>query len=1530
MACKTIDNVHSTLLEKGLIDSKFNIIGNTEDVFPYIDSLNQYGKEKYGVKEDLISTRTIPARLGRSATVKVFYNQEVGQQIDKIKDSPDLYSSKINTEDEYLNSGATKEDFFEDLQDKFGNEEIPLGDNYGEFLKYKLEVLSKKEHEISLLRAKLSSATPSFKVKLLKEIGKIEKDINFIQEQVSKLEKYEVEYMFHAIKEDLDQIEQIFKSKDNSNYLEIKKKLEFYDTFLVGKNSEYSAESLQDYVELTDEFNALVVKAKMLSDKYPEYMASTTVEQLQEQELVQETMENSGKSINELITSTQDITSFDSYLMGLSNTAFSSDNILPQYLQIQMHKALINHTNVSSKLIDILNQVEKETGLYNPDWIYNKDKNGNKDNTIIDSYTDTWFNATKTFRTLIYQYKVSNVKNKHAAHLAVTQWLKDNTFMIDFSKIPKIREIYRNNPKYSKYFDSNFTDEQAETWENEMRKQYGFRYDELIENLILSLERFENISNDTTYSEVYKNRYNVWEVLQNIKNGVRDYHHIKLGDNKISFYSDFYSLPFLPKEANERRQITNKLGQRVPPPDFYNQDFRNTVLNNADNTKYYDAVRNIVKYNNDTYSTNIYTNGRYSFPRVRKEMLQSLGDSLKEIRGGNFKELYSVGKEVLNNWQAMFYEKGFSYETEGKVNSNYRDTYKKEVKEREQGYIIQGLSKEDAYKKAIIETDKNYSEDFSRDIKAISQMASLHNARVEMAPMAESVVEAYKHFNPEMKNGLGRLEYYVNHIIYNRTGKYRNSGKWEGEKINPKIQHFLDIINGVSKGKLAKYKGKLLSDSEKELFSMYKDVIEKGIIPKEISINERIGDSHFKLSKTEKLHTIQGKVATEEEWNKEFEKFIKAKVEDMGLDLNVAGLVDGILKTVIYKALAINPISGIFNRNEGLNSAYIMDATGLYWTPNNLQSAKEMMAFYNSRKIWSKYKKNAPIRKGAKQMSIFEQLIKRMPSVLQDRKDELQRNANENKFSLEDMDIFWLAVQSAESKNQGSIMLSMMMDYKLKDSNGNEVPMIDKHTKEFTAFDLDSKGHIVAKPGFEQYLDNITNFEDLIINMSVAISRSQGNYSQNDIMRAKGAIWGKVLTNMITWLPEHLAQRWGTSKQIDLYRKGEITQGRYVAAAQGNTINTGFMVGLGGLGISYGMLGMAGLIGGGIISAVVATKYLAKIASTNTVKRDANYIKEFTQMLLSLGIEYLNYPSHLLSSIPGMRKLKFFKNANPLSNNTMTEAQQNSMRAMTRELAIMLFWLSVKMAIMALYKGIGGDDDDEKSDRRMRYYFLQNQLSRSITTLESFMNPYAFVKDNARNIFLSELTDIFKLAHSVLTFDWEGIKDNSTAPIPIPSMVDKTVRNLIGNRENSIIQDKIDYSSMVDFEKIPSPLHWTSTLTKDFFTDGEYSNKKEYRDAREKVREKIKEEVMEEYGEDKDLVKTITDLRVKELIGNKYEDLSYEDATESIESGEIMKDPKIKKKSTKQSRLKSLEESLEEQGITPTEVRKIVSKESNR
>ena len=38
--CTVIQNIATTLQNKGLIDDKFNIIGNTVDVFPYIDKLN--------------------------------------------------------------------------------------------------------------------------------------------------------------------------------------------------------------------------------------------------------------------------------------------------------------------------------------------------------------------------------------------------------------------------------------------------------------------------------------------------------------------------------------------------------------------------------------------------------------------------------------------------------------------------------------------------------------------------------------------------------------------------------------------------------------------------------------------------------------------------------------------------------------------------------------------------------------------------------------------------------------------------------------------------------------------------------------------------------------------------------------------------------------------------------------------------------------------------------------------------------------------------------------------------------------------------------------------------------------------------------------------------------------------------------------------------------------------------------------------------------------------------------------------------
>ena len=842
------------------------------------------------------------------------------------------------------------------------------------------------------------------------------------------------------------------------------------------------------------------------------------------------------------------------------------------------------------------------------------------------------------------------------------------------------------------------------------------------------------------------------------------------------------------------------------------------------------------------------------------------------------------------------------------------------------------MSESEAFLKAKQELIEDYSQDLSRDLKAVSQMAALHNAREEVGPVAKATLNMYKDLTDangkERKNAINKLEYYVDHIIFNNVNKYRNSGKFEGKSWNPGLKGILTALDGVTNGKITTKSANFLSEGEQKIFEGFKEVLETGQIPKSVSINE-LG---FKLTKREVTDTEgnnfivyedQNEKTTQEEFDKKFREYLEAKIESLGLDLNLAGVVDGGLKTIILKSLALAPVPGIFNRIEGMNSGYIMDATGKYWSVGNMDVAKNMMSFWNTRRLPIKMLQNLGKKEKVDQMKVFEELTKRMPGVLQDRKDELQRNANENKFSLEDVDAFVLAVGNPERKNQGGIMLSMMMDFKITDSTGNEMPLLDKDTQTFNGFEMNSEGRLITKPGFE-HLEDMFNFEDLIVNMSVAISRSQGNYSGNDIMMAKRSIWGKAATMFLTWLPEHLNQRFGSSQQVDLYSRNINPQGRYISALKANKLNTLTLLGAGGLGISYGLLGMAGLVGGGIISAIVFKKYLSKYMNADEagVKRDINHIQEFIQMLMSVGIEFMNYPSHVLSTIPGMSKLKIQNKA--FENTTMSEEQRNSMRAMTRELAIMLSWLSVKMMVMALYNGIGGDDDDEKSPRRMRYYFLQNQLSRSITTLSGFMNPYAFAKDQSRNAFLSHLTDTFKLVYSVGTFDWQGIKDNATAPIPIPLSIDRTVRNLVGNRQNSLIQDKMDYASQVDFNKIPAPLRWTTELTKDVFTDGEYSAKKEYNKARTEVRDKIKEEVIEQYGEDKEVVKKITDLRMKDKVGSKYKDLSYENATQTIEEEGIMQDPN--KKATQTDR-KAFKEKLKEQGLSNSEIAEVMREE---
>ena len=94
MACSVRETITRELRNNNFIDSKNNIIGDTSQVFPYIDSVNQFAKDNFGVTEDVLVTKSITNTAG--ARVKVRFNTNVVEQIDTNRENNILNSRYLD------------------------------------------------------------------------------------------------------------------------------------------------------------------------------------------------------------------------------------------------------------------------------------------------------------------------------------------------------------------------------------------------------------------------------------------------------------------------------------------------------------------------------------------------------------------------------------------------------------------------------------------------------------------------------------------------------------------------------------------------------------------------------------------------------------------------------------------------------------------------------------------------------------------------------------------------------------------------------------------------------------------------------------------------------------------------------------------------------------------------------------------------------------------------------------------------------------------------------------------------------------------------------------------------------------------------------------------------------------------------------------------------------------------------------------------------------------------------------------------
>jgi hypothetical protein len=1476
---------------------------------------DKYKSEKYGSIVSIQQPKDGMV-ISISSTNKLI--DALNQQYDGQRNIPDMYFYSRENEN-------TQQDF------KYTE---PIGDNYVELVNWKKEELENTEKKIHNQKVSLKTQDTTHNRNVLKELEQKEQKL---KNQLTALSENKIDFMFHAIYEDLADMKAALESSSLHNIEEIRNRIKFYENFsksLGDYREEYDkiAGIIKDFVDSYDRLRIEKVKNTLEND----ISIQNTLKELNkdknlkiqfDKKLIENELDEEGNpkyedfEIEDLLVAVSDISSIDRNFLGIISST-TGDTVLPQFLMKEFRETLFKKQHAVRQLIDELDSFVAKTGIKDRDFLFSKDKSGKLDGFLVDVFTNKWFKQYTNLYNKVKIFSSSTKLIKPKSYIQVKNWFDSHTHVIDFTRLNIVKEIYGENSEYKKYFTH--SEKNMNKYEENIKKQLGPRYNNVIEKLLNKLEKLEEFKRDNVGNNFYEKNLaqrNLWELLnkwKNKDNSPISYTYTDKNGNKVGsreYFSNFFDIPILPVS-----QIRDEHTNEIIESEYYNKDF-DKVKENENYSKLWDIYKRMSEYIDTRYELN--NSDKISYPKAEAEYAERLNENWSKLKkGGNkWKTFKSIMSESLHEYKGFFYEKGVHKDYSGAVNPNYYDKSKIEINEKTRVYQLKGYSYKDAKAKATGEILSTYSTDLDRNFKALLLEAALHDTRLTVEPIAKAILERHKNLNTidgkTRENSIKRLEYFIEKIVLNQSVKERGTNSIAGKNLSEDsmLNKFLSYIQKIPvlKNFLQKQSTRFLSDKEKELLEHFKEL--KG---KPFSLeNFKLSDGDYKLQvltteeeegKKETDYVINGEIVSKEKFEKKYQEYIDYKIKETGLDLNLAGLIDGILKTIILKGLGINPISGVFNRVEGMHTVMIMDMTGEYWTPGNADIAKEFLAFANTMNMSERFVKGKD-KQRKKQLEIFQKFLSKL-DVLQNKKDELQKSTEDSK----DL-VGWIykwSVDDPEFKNQGSVILSVLMDEVIKDNNGVEYKLFDKETQSFTPFEINNDVLTIKENFKNSFKLDSEQMSRLVTKLESTVSHSQGNYNTYDIIMIKKHWWGRALMLFRTWFPEHIKQRWGVSNSdgelnINLSHNKQVRNGRFIEgykASKGSFITYTAAA----LGISYAGYGLIGLAGVGIVGAYVYTKFLKKISSNDTIKKDSNSILEISQFLHSTLIESLNYPSRLLSSIPRVKNLRIDTTKNNFGdaykNSTMSEREIQSLRAMSRELAIMVTSLTLKLAIGAL---TWDDDDDKDSPQRKRYNFIQNQLSRSITTLNSWSDPNALVTDNQRIGVISYLGNLMGLINNlIINPDMDKAKKSFWDATPIPRMITKNVQGNMPWEDNMDFDDK---SSMGSY--MPNPLKWVSESIKNFNSTDESKAKKEYSQYRKDLRTKLEEEYMDTTNGDKSKLKAIVDAQMLEQLGKKDKEESYVDVINKIkETGQL---------NTRDSR-EDIVNKLKEEGMSNDEI----------
>lgn len=1394
-------------------------------------------------------------------------------------------------------------------------------DNFLEYVEYLSNVKNKIKSKINYLNVKLKNSKEE-NSQDWKKLIKLQNQLSIVNSQEERLKQDPVKYIYGVMDEELGEILDYLEDTENTeDAYDIKEKIDFYEKFFTN----LSVSEGIDYSDLHHKF----FNIKRI---YAESNKNKIIQIIKNDPAIQETL----KSVNEKDSSTgtsyaertlgreavledlldvgKDVDLFISQLVDIKYSR-GGDGIIPQLIRrIFRNNVLMSREKVQG-LIDRLNKLSEQYPQIGRSWLFQTFEDGSRTGNLIDKYTTKWYDAHREFMELGDKMKSANrgsKTNKRNIFMQNIRWIRKNAVVLNIYKIPEIYAIYGSGP-YAERFK--YSEKEMEEYSEELKRTLGLKYDSFVKSLMSELrghdERSLNIQGK--YAERYLAEDNLWDFIYKFHN--KDYtpnEYILSSRNTQGsvYFSNFEALPIVPKKESTTVHKTpdGEEFHEVAETGFYDPKF-DEVEKDSVKAEFWKLFAEMSETINSIYN---YQNQGLSYPKIEEAYIDGLVKSWKMFKKGKIlKGAYNAAMITAGEFKSWYYEKG-SNKNDKNIIKNYSDSSKAQIKELTKIYIKKGYTEKEAHQKATSEIVSTYSDDIDTLFKAVLAEAAIHDARVKSEPIIQVLRDDFVNKSSDnegsidRKKSVERLDAWINKVVYNNIEKERGKGNIESKDLSKEsligefIEKLANFINGKTSkngwlnklgNKISNFP-KLYTKAEKILLEEYRNMSEKGVDPSvNIHINEKVGDKLFQFSQTivkgSTVYVIGENTVSKEDFEKMYQQYLDARINSLGLETSFTGIIDGILKTIIFKGLALAPISGFFNRIEGMHNIMIKDLTGEFWTVGNADIAKMELAFANAITLSPDKIVDKVAKRKVDNVKILVDFLSRY-DILQDRKNELQKNTSDSKYSLRKLNLYKWAVELPEFKNQSTVALSVMMDSTILDDEGNEHKFFNSETEEFSALKYEN-GNIVLREGFKNFKFDSNENLDMTEKISHAISATQGEYDTYSNIMFKNRYYGRAIMLFKTWLPMQIISRLGSNNpgelNANIVTKGEMHEGYFVRAYKASP--TSFMLYvLSGLGISFGLFGLMSTAGLGIISAI-AFKFFLKDVKTK-VPSAATAALDTATFLKSTIIETLGYPirvsSSLWSSNETLKRMALKLNNSSFSRNSkMTEKDKGAIRALSRDLAIQLSFLLVKLMIAALDYD---DDDDEKSPKRMRYNFYQNQLSKSINALTIYSQPTNLINEVSNLAILRTLNDAHDLLY-LLIADWDEEDHNTKLGkvfmknLPIPSTISK-----LGSGQ-MIWEDATNYDTKSTMKYTPATMKWVHKFAKNHSTEGQYTAGSNYTKFRKKLRNEIKDNYMDVSGGDKRILKIISDQILKDNLGQRKTGQTPGDFLKQIEGKEV-------------------------------------------